>query len=101
MGFLASDSYLGSGSVEKLFGDLVRFEDKTCSVFPDLDNVGGPPPGSRDSARAELDGRSFACQKGHPGTGRGQKPPSDGQTPEEVEGMKDTEFESFDTRGGQ
>jgi nuclear pore complex protein Nup98-Nup96 len=32
--FLGPVDLTGSGGVKELFGDLVRFEDKECSVYP-------------------------------------------------------------------
>ena len=92
----------GSGSVKQLFGDLVRFEDKECSVYPDLDNVDKPPPGSglNVTSRVELDG----CWPVDKAT---REPIKDESHPQMVKhlkrlrGMKDTKFESFDMKDGK
>ena len=100
--FLGPVDLTGSGSVKQLFGDLVRFEDKECSVYPDLDNVDKPPPGSglNVKARVELDGcwpidkatREPIKDEGHPQMVKHLK---------RLKGMKDTQFESFDMKDGK
>jgi len=100
--FLEPVDLTGSGSVKQLFGDLVRFEDKECSVYPDLDNVDKPPSGSglNVRSRVELDG----CWPVDKAT---REPIKDESHPQMVKhlkrlrGMKDTKFESFDTKGGK
>ena len=100
--FLDPVDLTGSGSVKQLFGDLVRFEDKECSVYPDLDNVDKPPPGSglNVKARVELDG----CWPVDKAT---REPIKDENHPQMVKhlkrlrGMKETEFESFDMKDGK
>ena len=100
--FLDPVDLTGSGSVKQLFGDLVRFEDMECSVYPDLDNVDKPPPGSglNVRARVELDG----CWPVDKAT---REPIKDENHPQMVKhlkrlkGMKDTKFESFDMKDGK
>jgi nuclear pore complex protein Nup98-Nup96 len=100
--FLDPVDLTGSGSVKQLFGDLVRFEDKECSVYPDLDNVDKPPPGSglNVRARVELDG----CWPVDKAT---REPIKDENHPQMVKhlkrlrGMKDTKFDSFDMKDGK
>ena len=100
--FLDPVDLTGSGSVKQLFGDLVRFEDKECSVYPDLDNVDKPPPGSGLNVRAkvELDG----CWPVDKAT---REPIKDESHPQMVKhlkrlkGMKDTQFELFDMNDGR
>ena len=100
--FLDPVDLTGSGSVKQLFGDLVRFEDKECSVYPDLDNVDKPPPGSGLNVKAmvELDG----CWPVDKAT---REPIKDENHPQMVKhlkrlrGMKDTKFESFDMKDGK
>ena len=100
--FLDPVDLTGSGSVKQLFGDLVRFEDKECSVYPDLDNVDKPPPGSglNVRARVELDG----CWPVDKAT---REPIKDENHPQMIKhlkrlrGMKDTKFDSFDMKEGK
>lgn len=100
--FLNPVDLTGSGSVKQLFGDLVRFEDKECSVYPDLDNTDKPPPGSGLNVRAkvELEG----CWPVDKAT---REPIKDESHPlmvkhlKRLKGMKDTQFESFDMKDGQ
>lgn len=100
--FLDPVDLTGSGSVKQLFGDLVRFEDKECSVYPDLDNVDKPPPGSGLNVRAkvELDG----CWPVDKAT---REPIKDESHPlmikhlKRLKGMKDTQFDSFDMKDGK
>jgi len=100
--FLGAVSLTRSGSVKQLFGDPVRFEDKECSVYPDLDNVDKPPPGSglNVKARVELDG----CWPVDETT---REPIKDENHPQMLKylkrwrGTKDTKFESFDMKDGK
>ncbi|KAF9780056.1 nucleoporin autopeptidase-domain-containing protein [Thelephora terrestris] len=100
--FLDPVDLTGSGSVKQLFGDLVRFEDKECSVYPDLDNADKPPAGSglNVRARVELDG----CWPVDKAT---REPIKDESHPQMVKhlkrlkGMKETQFESFDMKSGK
>lgn len=100
--FLDPVDLTGSGSVKQLFGDLVRFEDKECSVYPDLDNADKPPAGSglNVRARVELDG----CWPVDKAT---REPIKDESHPQMVKhlkrlrGMGETQFESFDMGVGK
>ena len=100
--FLDPVDLTGSGSVKQLFGDLLRFEDKECSVYPDLDNIDKPAPGSglNVRARVELDG----CWPVDKAT---REPIKDENHPQMVKhlkrlrGMKETKFESFDMKDGK
>ena len=100
--FLDPVDLTGSGSVKQLFGDLVRFEDKECSVYPDLDNVDKPPSGSGLNVRAkvELEG----CWPVDKAT---REPIKDENHPlmvkhlKRLKGMKETHFESFDMKDGK
>ena len=100
--FLDPVDLTGSGSVKQLFGDLVRFEDKECSVYPDLDNVDKPPPGSGLNVRAKVD--LEGCWPVDKAT---REPIKDEDHPQMVKhlkrlkGMKDTQFESFDMKEGK
>lgn len=100
--FLDPVDLTGSGSVKQLFGDLVRFEDKECSVYPDLDNVDKPPPGSglNVRARVELDG----CWPVDKATREPIKDENHAQMLKHLKrlrGMKDTKFGSFDMTDGK
>ena len=82
--------------------DPVMFEDKECSVCPDLGNVDKPPPGSglNVKARVESDGcwpvDKATCEpikdKNHPQVLRYLK---------RLRGMKHTKFELFDIKDGK
>ena len=100
--FLDPVDLTGSGSVKQLFGDLVRFEDKECSVYPDLDNLDKPPPGSglNVRARVELDG-CWPVDKATREPIKDESHPQMVKQLKRLKGMKDTKFESFDMNDGK
>jgi len=100
--FLEPVDLTGSGSVKQLFGDLVRFEDKECSVYPDLDDVDKPPPSSGLNVRAKIE--LIGCWALDKST---REPIKDETHPQAIKhvkrlkNMKGTKFESLDIKEGK
>ncbi|KAJ7167699.1 nucleoporin autopeptidase-domain-containing protein, partial [Mycena filopes] len=100
--FLEPVDLTGLPKLGALLGEVVRFDDKECSVYPDSDEVDKPPPGAGLNVRARLAlVRCWAVDKatrepikdaGHPGAVKHLK---------RLKGMKDTHFEGFDTGRGE
>lgn len=100
--FLDPVDLTNSGSVRQLFGDLVRFEDKECSVYPDLDDVDKPPPGTGLNVRARLE--LIGCWALDKST---REPIKDETHPQAVKhakrlkNMKETKFGGFEIKEGK
>ena len=88
--------------LSSLLGEVVRFDDKECSVYPDADEAEKPPAGSGLNVKARIElVRCWALDKAtrepikdesHPGAVRHLK---------RLKNMKGTHFESFDIAEGK
>ncbi|KAI0941177.1 hypothetical protein AcV7_002815 [Taiwanofungus camphoratus] len=85
-----------------LLGELVRFDDKECSVYPDSDEAEKPPPGSglNVAARIELV-RCWAQDKATREPIKDEKHPHAVRHFKRLKHMKHTHFESFDIEEGK
>jgi len=99
--FLEPVDLTGLPKLGALLGDVVRFDDKECSVYPDSDDADKPPPGSGLNVKARLIlERCWANDKAT------REPIKDPNHPQHVKhlkklkNMKDTNFESFDMKTG-
>lgn len=99
--FLEPVDLTGLPKLGALLGDVIRFDDKECSVYPDSDDVDKPPPGSGLNVKARLVlERCWANDKAT------REPIKDPNHPHAVKhlkrlkNMKDTHFESFDMKTG-
>jgi nuclear pore complex protein Nup98-Nup96 len=52
--FLEAVDLTGLPKLGALLGQIVRFDDKECSVYPDIDEVDKPPPGQGLNVRARM-----------------------------------------------
>ncbi|KAJ7739892.1 nucleoporin autopeptidase-domain-containing protein [Mycena metata] len=100
--FLEPVDLTGLPKLGALLGEVVRFDDKECSVYPDSDEVDKPPPGSGLNVRAQLSLlRCWAVDKAT------REPIKDATHPNAVKhlkrlkNMKDTHFEGFDLAKGE
>ncbi|KAJ7044857.1 nucleoporin autopeptidase-domain-containing protein [Mycena alexandri] len=100
--FLEPVDLTGLPKLGALLGEVVRFDDKECSVYPDSDEVDKPPPGSGLNVRAQLSLlRCWAVDKAT------REPIKDATHPNAVKhlkrlkNMKDTHFEGFDVAKGE
>ena len=99
--FLEPVDLTGLPKLGALLGNVVRFDDKECSVYPDSDDVDKPPPGSGLNVKARLIlERCWANDKAT------REPIKDPNHPlavkhlKRLKNMKDTHFESFDMKTG-
>lgn len=100
--FLEPVDLTGLPKLGALLGEVVRFDDKECSVYPDCDEVDKPPPGSGLNVRAKVTlVRCWAVDKAT------REPIKDATLPiaikhlKRLKNMKDTHFESFDISEGK
>lgn len=100
--FLEPVDLTGLPKLGALLGEVVRFDDKECSVYPDSEEVDKPPPGSGLNVRAKLLlDRCWAVDKST------REPIKDAAHPmaikhlKRLKNMKDTHFEGFDITNGK
>jgi nuclear pore complex protein Nup98-Nup96 len=102
MTFLEPVDLTYSGSVKQLFSDLVRFEEKECSVYPDLHDADKPPPGSGLNVRARLElVGCWALDKSTREPIKDENHPQAIKHVKRLKNMKDTHFEEFDIKEGK
>jgi len=99
--FLEPVDLTGLPKLGALLGDVVRFDDKECSVYPDSDDADKPPPGSGLNVKAQLRlEKCWAVDKAS------REPITDANHPNAVKhlkrlkNMKDTHFDNFDMKTG-
>jgi nuclear pore complex protein Nup98-Nup96 len=84
-----------------LLGDVVRFDDKECSVYPDNDDADKPPPGSGLNVKARLIlERCWATDKATREPIKDQNHSQHIKHLKKLRNMKDTHFEGFDMKTG-
>lgn len=99
--FLEPVDLTGLPKLGALLGEVVRFDDKECSVYPDSEDVDKPPPGSGLNVKARLIlEHCWAVDKAS------REPIKDASHPHAVKhlkrlkNMKDTHFENFNIKTG-
>ncbi|KAI0774746.1 nucleoporin autopeptidase-domain-containing protein [Trametes elegans] len=100
--FLEPVDLTGLPRLSSLLGEIVRFDDKECSVYPDADDAEKPPAGAGLNVKARIVlVRCWALDKAtrepikdpaHPGAQRHLK---------RLKNMKETHFEDFDIEEGK
>jgi nuclear pore complex protein Nup98-Nup96 len=99
--FLEPVDLTGLPKLGALLGDVIRFDDKECSVYPDSDDADKPPPGSGLNVKARL--ILERCWANDKATREHIKDPNHQQHVKhlkKLKNMKDTHFESFDIKTG-
>jgi nuclear pore complex protein Nup98-Nup96 len=100
--FLEPVDLTGLPKLGALLGDIVRFDDKECSVYPDSEEVDKPSPGSGLNVRARLTLlRCWAIDKATREPIKDPKHPAAVKHLKRLKNMKDTHFESFDITEGK
>lgn len=85
-----------------LLGEIVKFDDKECSVYPDTDEADKPAPGSGLNVRARIIlVRCWATDKATREPIKDEKDPGAVKHLKRLKAMKDTHFESFDIQEGK
>jgi nuclear pore complex protein Nup98-Nup96 len=100
--FLEPVDLTGLSKLGALLGDVVRFDDKECSVYPDSEDVDKPPPGSGLNVKARLIlERCWATDKASREAIKDASHPTAVKHLKRLKNMKDTEFESFEVDSGK
>jgi nuclear pore complex protein Nup98-Nup96 len=99
--FLEPVDLTGLPKLGALLGEVVRFDDKECSVYPDSEEVDKPPAGSGLNVKARISlERCWSVDKA---TREPIKDPSHASAAKHLKrlkNMKDTHFEGFDIKTG-
>ncbi|KAK0206891.1 nucleoporin autopeptidase-domain-containing protein [Desarmillaria ectypa] len=99
--FLEPVDLTGLPKLGSLLGDIVRFDDKECSVYPDSEDVDKPPPGSGLNVRARISlKRCWAVDKANREPIKDETHPQAIKHLKRLKNMKDTHFESFNGKDG-
>lgn len=99
--FLEPVDLTGLNKLRELYGDVVRLEDKECSVYPEIDDTEKPAPGTHLNVRARIIlQRCWPTDKATREPIKDEKHPSVIRHMKKLKGMRDTNFESYDSVDG-
>jgi len=99
--FLEPVDLTGLPKLGALLGDVVRFDDKECSVYPESDDADKPSPGSGLNVKARLIlERCWANDKASRDPIKDPNHPQHVKHLKKLKNMKETHFESFDMKTG-
>ena len=99
--FLEPVDLTGLPKLGALLGEVIRFDDKECSVYPDSEEVDKPPPGSGLNVKAKLSLEGcWAVDKATREPITDPNHPSVVKHLKRLKNMKDTHFDSFDMKTG-
>lgn len=99
--FLAPVDLTGVPKLTALLGEVVRFDDKECSVYPDCDDADKPAPESGLNVKAKIClERCWAVDKATREPIKDASHPSAVKHLKRLKNMKDTHFEDFDINTG-
>ena len=100
--FLEPVDLTGLPKLGALLGELVRFDDKECSVYPDGDEADKPAPGTGLNVKARIILlRCWATDKATREPIKDEQAPAAVKHLKRLKSMKDTHFESFDVKEGK
>ena len=100
--FLEPIDLTGLAKLGALLGEVIRFEDKECSVYPDSEDAEKPPPGSGLNVKATLALlRCWAVDKATREPIKDPSHPAAVKHLKRLKSMKDTRFEGFDIEEGK
>ena len=100
--FLESVDLTNLPKLGALLGEIVKFDDKECSVYPDTDDADKPAPGSGLNVRARIIlVRCWAIDKATREPIKNEKDPGAVKHLKRLKVMKDTHFENFDIQEGK
>ncbi|KAG8218498.1 nucleoporin autopeptidase-domain-containing protein [Butyriboletus roseoflavus] len=100
--FLEPVDLTGLPKLGALLGELVRFDDKECSVYPDGDEADKPAPGTGLNVKARITLlRCWATDKATREPIKNEQVPTAVKHLKRLKSMKETHFESFDTKEGE
>ena len=100
--FLEPVDLTGLPKLGALLGELIRFDDKECSVYPDGDEVDKPAPGTGLNVKARIIlMRCWAIDKATREPIKDEQAPAAVKHLKRLKSMKETRFESFDVKEGK
>lgn len=100
--FLEPVDLTGLPKLSALLGELVRFDDKECSVYPDGDEADKPAPGTGLNVKARIVLlRCWATDKATREPIKDEEAPAAVKHLKRLKSMKETRFESFDGTEGK
>ncbi|KAI0638585.1 nucleoporin autopeptidase-domain-containing protein [Trametes polyzona] len=100
--FLEPVDLTGLPRLSSLLGEIVRFDDKECSVYPDADDAEKPPPGSGLNVKARIVlVRCWALDKATREPIKDPEHPAAQRHLKRLRNMKETHFEEFDIGEGK
>jgi nuclear pore complex protein Nup98-Nup96 len=99
--FLEPVDLTGLPKLGALLGEVIKFDDKECSIYPDSEEVDKPPPGSGLNVKAKLSLEGcWAVDKATREPITDPNHPSAVKHLKRLKNMKDTHFDSFDMKTG-
>ncbi|RPD67371.1 hypothetical protein L226DRAFT_556983 [Lentinus tigrinus ALCF2SS1-7] len=100
--FLEPVDLTGLPRLSSLLGEIVRFDDKECSVYPDADEAEKPPPGAGLNVKARIElVRCWALDKATREPIKDKSNPAAVKHFKRLKNMKHTHFEDFDIEEGR
>ncbi|KAI0355398.1 hypothetical protein OH77DRAFT_1479956 [Trametes cingulata] len=100
--FLEPVDLTGLPRLSSLLGEIIRFDDKECSVYPDADDAEKPPPGSGLNVKARITlVRCWALDKATREPIKDPEHPAAQRHFKRLKNMKETHFEGFDIDEGK
>ncbi|KAJ7591467.1 nucleoporin autopeptidase-domain-containing protein [Mycena floridula] len=100
--FLEPVDLTGLSKLSALCGEVIRFDDKECSVYPDSDDIDKPAPGSGLNVPAKISLlRCWAVDKATRDPLKDETNPVVVRHLKKLKSIKDTRFESFDMADGK
>lgn len=100
--FLEPVDLTGLSKLGALLGEVIRFDDKECSVYPDSEDVDKPPPGSGLNVKARLILlHCWAVDKATREPIKDETHPTASKHLKRLKNMKGTHFERFDITDGK
>ncbi|KAF8914296.1 nucleoporin autopeptidase-domain-containing protein [Gymnopilus junonius] len=99
--FLEPVDLTGLPKLGALLGEVIKFDDKECSVYPESEDADKPPPGSGLNVKARISlERCWAVDKATREPITDANNASAAKHLKRLKNMKDTHFENFDIKSG-
>ena len=100
--FLEPVDLTGLPRLSSLLGEIVRFDDKECSVYPDADEAEKPPPGAGLNVKARIElVHCWALDKATREPIKDEKDPMMVKHLKRLRNMKNTHFEDYELETGK
>lgn len=100
--FLEPVDLTALNTLDMLFGDVIRFDDKECGVYTDWDEADKPTPGSGLNVKSRIIlEHCWAVEKGKRDPIKDVNHPSAMKHLKRLKNMKGTHFESFEMEEGK